>query len=135
MKLEVVHRTRYEYASPVQESVNELRLQPVTNDYQTCDSFRVKVIPTVRMRHLTDFYANWVHFFEISEPHSHGSFLIGSNAMQRASRWAQGWRSCSVFSENPRNRLIRSDHLSTHFTSSFSPTPPEGLRLPRMRAS
>lgn len=70
MKFQVIHRTRYEYASPVRESFNEVRLRPVTNAHQTCDSFLLKVLPAVRLSHYTDFHANWIHIFDIPDPHS-----------------------------------------------------------------
>ena len=38
MKLHVVHRTSYQYAQPVSESFNEVRLKPVSADGQTCDA-------------------------------------------------------------------------------------------------
>ena len=58
MRLQVTHRTRYEYASPVRESFNEVRLKPVTNEHQLCDSFLLKVLPPVRLAHYMDFRAN-----------------------------------------------------------------------------
>ncbi|MCU0770806.1 MAG: transglutaminase family protein [Verrucomicrobia bacterium] len=70
MKLEVCHRTRYTYAAPVSESFNELRLRPVSYEQQQCENFLLKVLPTARLRHFTDFYANTVHFFELAEPHT-----------------------------------------------------------------
>ena len=76
MKLQVTHRTRYEYASPVRESFNEVRLKPVTSAHQTCDSFLLKVLPAARLSHYTDFHANWISFFEIPDPHT--SVLIES---------------------------------------------------------
>ncbi|HLP76509.1 MAG TPA: transglutaminase family protein [Candidatus Paceibacterota bacterium] len=70
MKWEISHRTLYTYASPVRESFNEVRLQPVSNEQQTVDSFLLKVLPTGRLRHYHDFHSNCVHHFEIPEPHS-----------------------------------------------------------------
>ncbi len=70
MKLQVTHRTRYTYASPVRESFNEVRLRPVTNEHQTCDSFLLKVLPAARLSHYTDFHANIIHFFELPAPHA-----------------------------------------------------------------
>ena len=32
MKWDILHRTRYSYASPVRDSFNEVRLQPPSND-------------------------------------------------------------------------------------------------------
>lgn len=70
MKFEIFHRTLYTYASPVRESFNEVRLQPVSNEHQTVDSFLLKVLPAGRLRHYHDFHSNCVHHFEIPEPHT-----------------------------------------------------------------
>ncbi len=70
MKFEVLHRTHYAYASPVRESFNEVRLQAISNEAQTVESFLLKILPPTRLRHFKDFYANCVHHFEIHEPHS-----------------------------------------------------------------
>ncbi len=76
MRYEIIHRTRYTYASPVRDSFNEVRLKPVTNEHQTVDSFLLKVLPPSRLQHYEDFYKNWVHHFEI--PEAHDSLLIES---------------------------------------------------------
>ena len=69
MKLHVVHRTTYAYATPVRDSFNEARLQPTTCDGQVCHSFILKILPTARLSHYHDFYLNYAHFFELAEPH------------------------------------------------------------------
>ncbi len=78
MKLQVTHRTRYIYVSPVRESFNEVRLRPVTNEHQVCDSFLLKVLPAAKLSHYTDFHANIIHFFELQSPHS--TLLVESSA-------------------------------------------------------
>ena len=70
MKLQVFHRTRFKYEAPVRESFNEARLQPVTTDAQVCQSFILKVLPTAKLSHYLDFHFNYVHLFEITQPHS-----------------------------------------------------------------
>ncbi len=70
VKLFITHRTHYRYASPVKESFNELRLQPVTNEHQTCESFELRVEPAANIRRYLDFYRNWVHHFEVNPPHT-----------------------------------------------------------------
>jgi transglutaminase-like putative cysteine protease len=70
MKLEVVHRTHYEYSVPVRESFNEARLQPTSADGQVCQSFLLKILPSTRLTHYKDFHLNIVHLFEITEPHN-----------------------------------------------------------------
>ena len=69
MKLQVFHRTHYAYAAPVRESFNEARLQPTNADGQICHSFLLKVIPPTRLSHYLDFQFNWVHLFDVNEPH------------------------------------------------------------------
>jgi len=69
MKWDILHRTQYRYASPARESFNEVRLQPMTCEHQTVETFELKVLPAVRIQHYHDFYSNVVHHFEINEPH------------------------------------------------------------------
>lgn len=69
MKLQVFHRTRFDYAAPVRDSFNEARLQPLTADGQVCRQFLLKVMPPTRLSHYTDFQRNTVHMFDIVEPH------------------------------------------------------------------
>ena len=49
MKLQVVHRTHYAYANAVAQNYNELRLQPISDSTQTCDSFILKILPATRL--------------------------------------------------------------------------------------
>lgn len=76
MKFEILHRTHFAYAAPVRESFNEVRLQPLSNEHQTVDSFLLRVLPSTRLRHYRDLYLNCVHHFEIPQPHA--SLLIES---------------------------------------------------------
>ncbi|AHF89085.1 transglutaminase-like enzyme, predicted cysteine protease [Opitutaceae bacterium TAV1] len=70
MRLRVLHRTSYVYGEPVRESFNEARLQPVTADGQVCHHFLLKILPSTRLTHYLDFHLNYVHLFEITEPHT-----------------------------------------------------------------
>jgi transglutaminase-like putative cysteine protease len=71
MKYDILHRTRYNYISPVRDSFNDVRLQPMPIPEQTVESFLLKVLPAARLTHFKDFYSNWVNHFEIPEPHSY----------------------------------------------------------------
>ena len=71
MKYDILHRTRYTYASPVRDSFNDVRLQPMPIPEQTVESFLLRVLPAARLTHFSDFYSNWVNHFEILEPHSY----------------------------------------------------------------
>src|ERR1700722_18286507 len=70
MKWEILHRTQFNYASPVTESFNEVRLNPVSDEWQQVNDFLLKVLPATRLRHHSDFYSNIVHHFDITEPHT-----------------------------------------------------------------
>jgi transglutaminase-like putative cysteine protease len=78
MKYDILHRTRYVYASPVRDSFNDVRLEPPSIPEQTVESFLLRVLPAVRLSHYTDFYSNWIHHFEIPESHSY--LLIESHS-------------------------------------------------------
>ncbi len=69
MRLQVFHRTRYDYRLPVRDSYNELRLRPATQDKTRLEFFLLNVHPPVRLRHFRDSYLNYVHYFEVAEPH------------------------------------------------------------------
>jgi transglutaminase-like putative cysteine protease len=79
MKLHVFHRTRFDYAAPVWDSFNEVRLEPQTADGQVCHSFLLKVLPAVRLSHFRDFQRNIVHVFDVTEPHQ--SLTVESNSV------------------------------------------------------
>lgn len=81
MKWEINHRTSYTYASPVHDSFNEVRLQPFSDEWQTVESFLLKVLPAARLKHHHDFYSNIIHHFEIVEPHS--TLLVESHLQVR----------------------------------------------------
>jgi transglutaminase-like putative cysteine protease len=70
MRLHVLHKTHYTYPSPVRDSFNELRLQPLSNDWQRCESCFVSVLPIAPLGQYLDLNGNLVHHFEISEDHS-----------------------------------------------------------------
>ena len=70
MKWDIRHRTHYKYVTPVYGNVNELRLEPISNEEQTLELFELKTSPEARIGHYHDFYSNDVHHFEIVESHS-----------------------------------------------------------------
>lgn len=69
MRWDIFHRTRYVYATPVCDSFDQVRLEPPSNAGQTLESFLLRVLPAVRLNRYPDFYANWIHHFEVPEPH------------------------------------------------------------------
>ena len=70
MRLYVHHKTRYRYPSPGKDSFNELRLNPLSNDWQKCENCFISVLPTTRLNQYLDLNGNMVHHFEIPQDHS-----------------------------------------------------------------
>ncbi len=79
MKFSVHHSTRYHYSAPVWDSINDAHLCPVSDDFQQCLNFdlRVQPISSSVLRRL-DFYTNQVHHFEVVEPHDTLEVLAAS---------------------------------------------------------
>lgn len=69
MRWHIQHTTRYDYAAPVRDSFNELRLQPLSDARQKVEAFELTVAPAARLRSYHDFYSNVIHIFDITEPH------------------------------------------------------------------
>lgn len=70
MRLTVHHETLYEYPRPVANSVNEAWLRPLTDERQSCLSFRLTTLPFSDPRPYTDYFGNTVYHFDVHEPHS-----------------------------------------------------------------
>jgi transglutaminase-like putative cysteine protease len=75
----IQHRTAYTYLAPARDSINEVRLKPLSNAHQTVESFVLTITPAAPLRQYRDFYANEVHHFEIPSPHA--GLLIESRAV------------------------------------------------------
>jgi transglutaminase-like putative cysteine protease len=80
-KYQVLHRTTFEYASPVTDSVNVLHLEPRTFPFQkTLQSF-IEIKPATRLRRFHDLFDNVTHHFEV--PEKHGRLEITSRLRVR----------------------------------------------------
>jgi transglutaminase-like putative cysteine protease len=74
MHYSVRHTTRFQYTSPIAESVTEVRLQPRSTEVQQCGLFRLQVRPHARLFTYTDAYQNIVHHF--TQPGVHQQLAI-----------------------------------------------------------
>ncbi len=71
MLYSVRHITEFTYSKPIAESLMELRLQPRTDNYQRCLSFRLEIQPTTQLLGYRDYLYNTVHHFGIPRLHQH----------------------------------------------------------------
>ncbi len=128
MKYDIFHRTRYDYAAPVSDSFNDVRLHPMPIPGQTVEHFILRILPAARLGHFTDFYSNWVNHFEI--PESHNYLLIEAQSKvstQPASHLSESGSVC------PMNRLQESLNVERCFDylqgSRFVDVSPEAWKL------
>ena len=71
MNYNIVHRTLYDYATPVAVSHHVARLEPRFTDWQQRESFSLKIFPTPTLRKArSDYFGNQLCFFSIQEVHS-----------------------------------------------------------------
>lgn len=70
MKLRISHITTYQYAQSVSDSVNEIRLTPVTNERQSCYNHSISIEPNAPLFAYEDCFGNRVHAFSVNQPHS-----------------------------------------------------------------
>jgi len=84
MRWAIVHRTEYRYATPANDSFNQVRLQPMNTAEQTVEKFQLNVLPAAKLHLYRDFYANVVHHFEIPEPHANLTIESAVQAQTRA---------------------------------------------------
>jgi transglutaminase-like putative cysteine protease len=70
MRLDIRYATRFDYAEPVRESVNELRACPVGDHRQQLVAYRVTTTPSARVHATTDYWGTRVDAFCVREPHT-----------------------------------------------------------------
>lgn len=78
MILEVQHETRLSYDEPAAESVAEVRMEPASDERQTCRSFHLAVSPATAAHRYADGFGNRVHHFNVLAPHLEMRVLAAS---------------------------------------------------------
>lgn len=78
MILEIQHETHLKYSDPVTESITEVRMEPVSDDRQSCHSFHLAVQPLAERFRYQDGFGNRVHHFNLHAPHDQVRILAAS---------------------------------------------------------
>jgi transglutaminase-like putative cysteine protease len=65
MILEVQHETFLNYSSPVTESLGEIRMEPISDEHQSCRSFFLSLNPSAESVAYQDGFGNRVHHFNV----------------------------------------------------------------------
>lgn len=69
MKLKITHLTQYTYENAAIDSVNELRLTPVSDEHQLCREHSIMIDPAVSLFSSKDYFGNTTHFFTLNTLH------------------------------------------------------------------
>jgi transglutaminase-like putative cysteine protease len=77
MRLNVEHRTVFDYDEPIYETATEVRLQPMDHHgtSQRCLAFTLVVDPAASIAQYVDFYGNQVHHFNVLQRHRRVSIM------------------------------------------------------------
>jgi transglutaminase-like putative cysteine protease len=128
MKWDILHRTRYDYAEAVRDNVNDVCLQPLSDQEQTLESFLLKVLPAARLSHFMDPFANRISHFEIAEAHNYLLVEAQSRVTTHArARWPAAAQPCSLAELRAQPKIEGGiDYLSA---SRFVESSPEASRL------
>ena len=79
MRLRIRHLTRFAYEGNAWDSYNDVRLCPISDPLQRCESFNLRINPKVPVHTYHDFFQNRVDHFELSDEHP--SLEVESNAV------------------------------------------------------
>lgn len=69
MILEIQHETCLRYSAPVTEWVAEMRVEPISDANQSCQTFHLGVSQPTQIHRYADGFGNRVHHFNLMTPH------------------------------------------------------------------
>jgi transglutaminase-like putative cysteine protease len=78
MILEVQHETRLHYSEPITEWLTEVRMEPVSDERQSCHSFHFRLSEPAGVFCYRDGFGNRVHHFNLLTPHKEVRMLAAS---------------------------------------------------------
>src|SRR5947209_6122045 len=78
MILQIQHETRLQYSSPVKEWVAELRMEPVSDECQTCQAFHLRLSEPAGLFRYQDGFGNYVHHLNLLTPQQEVRLLAAS---------------------------------------------------------
>ncbi|HTV08494.1 MAG TPA: transglutaminase family protein [Candidatus Aquilonibacter sp.] len=124
------HLTRFEYDSPVCETLMETRMHPRTDPTQRCLTFALSVSPRCRVFAYRDYLGNGIHHFDI--PSEHKTLVIIAESLVEMQKIAaipekldrSAWRELDEIVAN-------GDYLEMLLPSTFTQPTPAVIELGR----
>jgi transglutaminase-like putative cysteine protease len=122
------HMTRFEYETPVSESLMEVRIHPRTDSNQRCFSFSLSVSPRCRVFSYRGHLGNNVHHFDI--PGQHRELVIIGHAMVELQELADIPQSLLPSSWQELDHLVQNgDYWEMLLPSPFAKPTPALLKM------
>jgi transglutaminase-like putative cysteine protease len=78
MIIEIQHETTLQYSESIKEWLAEVRMEPISDERQTCHSFHVAVSQPTQVYRYLDGFGNRVHHFNLVAPHQQIRVLAAS---------------------------------------------------------
>lgn len=78
MILEVQHETHLQYSEPISEWLTEIRMEPVSDERQSCHSFHLRLSEPAGVFSYRDGFGNRVHHFNLLVPQKEVHMLAAS---------------------------------------------------------
>ncbi|MCR8657169.1 transglutaminase family protein [Paenibacillus endoradicis] len=122
MKLRISHITTYQYAQPVTDSVNEIRLTPVTNERQSCYNHTISVEPNAPLFAYEDSFGNRVHAFSVNQAHSHLTIRTSMTVVTTEAFQPEGKRKMQNLKPTEAWDQLQSDAIIDRFIEFLLPT-------------
>lgn len=120
MKYEIIHTNIFKYESPVEQSLNTIRLKPRNNECQRLVSYNVKINPVSLTKEYLDIWRNHVENFFIAGKHDELSIVSHSVVSVQKAPYVYQLQ----FSEEMRNifysQLFHEHYLAYLMTSQYT---------------
>jgi len=123
MKLKISHITKYQYAQDVTDSVNEIRLTPVTNERQSCYNHSISIEPNASLFAYEDCFGNRVHAFSVNQPHKTLTIKTSMIVVTTEPFTVDDKKKLQSLKPSEAWEKLRSDKVVDRFIEFLLPTP------------
>ena len=118
MKYRIKHTTTFKYDSPVEQSLNTVRLQPRENECQRLLSYQLKISPNSMTKDYVDIWRNSISSFYIPEKHEQLVIISSSIVSVQRSPYLYHIEYSNEMKEIFHSKLFK-DHYSPYLATTY----------------
>lgn len=127
MKYQIVHTNTFEYETQVDQSLNTIRLKPLTDEVQRLLLYRADITPVSLTKEYTDLWGNQVESFFIPEKHNRLEVKTTSVVSVQRGSFIHEIRYSERMREIFQSRLFRQHYLSYLNETDYTQLPKEQM--------